>query len=231
MIPAADPGPRPSDLAMPERRRTLGQETTDRAASQAPLFSRYAGSLALGAGILLVVAQLVWWPFDQTENVATSQNPIFHAGSVVYLVGFCVLMFALIATHGWQAPEAGRLGSIGVSAAIVGTMLLAGDLWFECFAVPWLAEGPLPQVLDSKPSTILALGAISSYLLFAAGWLLFGIASLRARVYPVAISLAVAIGGVVGFKALLAPFGIPLGLAVTSLGLWILTATRRCPRT
>ena len=74
--------------------------------------------------------------------------------------------------------------------AIVGTMLLGGDLWFEAFAVPWLADGPDPQVLLSKPSTLFGLGAISSYLLFAVGWLLFGLAGLRARVVPVAISVA-----------------------------------------
>lgn len=76
-----------------------------------------------------------------------------------------------------------------------------------------------PQVLTSEPSTLLALGAISSYVLFAAGWTLFGIASLRARVFPVAISGLIVIGGVAGYSALLAPGGIPLGVALTALGL------------
>src|SRR5687767_14438547 len=95
-------------------------------------------------------------------NVATSQNNIFNAGSVLYLAGFCVLMFALIAVHGRQAHRAGRLGTFGFSAAVLGTMLFGGDLWFESFAVPWLAEGPLPEVLKSDPSMLFALGAIVS---------------------------------------------------------------------
>jgi hypothetical protein len=94
----------------------------------------------------------------QQGNVATSQNNIFNAGSVLYLAGFCVLMFALIAVHGRQAHRAGRLGTFGFSAAIIGTMMLGGDLWFESFAVPWLAEGPLPAVLQSTPSILFALG-------------------------------------------------------------------------
>ena len=101
-------------------------------------------------------------------------------------------------------------------------MLLAGDLWFEAFAVPWLAEGPEPQVLASEPSTLLAVGAIASYLLFAAGWVLFGLASLRARVFPIAISVLIVIGGIAGYSALLAPFGVPLGIAVASLGGWMM---------
>lgn len=50
-------------------------------------------------------------------------------------------MFALIAVYGLLARAAGRLGVAGFGLAIVGTMLLGDDLWFESFAVPWLAEG------------------------------------------------------------------------------------------
>ena len=132
----------------------------------------------------MVVSQAIWWPFDQQGNVATSQNNIFNAGSVIYLAGFCVLMFALIGVHGRQAHKAGRLSTFGFSAAVLGTMLLGGDLWFESFAVPWLAEGPFPEVLKSDPSILFALGAIASYWLFAIGWVSFGLVSLRARVFP-----------------------------------------------
>jgi hypothetical protein len=55
-------------------------------------------------------------------------------------------------------------------------MLLGGDLWFETFAVPWLAD-EAPASFDTDPTTLLAIGAIASYLSFAAGWLLTGIAS------------------------------------------------------
>src|SRR3954451_24079214 len=145
----------------------------------APLFARSAGPLAIAAGALLVVGQAIWWPFDQVRNIATSRNDLFNAGTVLYFAGFCVLVFALIGVHGLQASWAGRLGVFGFSAALVGMMVMAGDLWFESFAVPWLAEGPLPEVLHSDPSTLLALGAISSYFLFAFGWVAFGLVSLR----------------------------------------------------
>jgi hypothetical protein len=77
--------------------------------------------------------------------------------------------------------------------------------------------------VTSAPSTLFALGAICSYLLFAAGWALFGIASLRARVFPAVISVLIVFGGIAGFSALLAPYGIPLGVAVAVLGGWMLT--------
>ena len=190
--------------------------------------SRLAGPLALAAGVLIVVAQLVMLPFDPDDHVATSTDPVFQVGGVVYMVGFCVLMLALVGAYGWGLHKApGRLGLIAFVTAIVGTMLLAGDLWFETFAVPWLAD-EAPAVLDTDehpPSTLLAIGAVSSYLLFAAGWALFAIASYRARVFPTAICVAILIGGVIGFRALLSPTGIPLGLAVAWLGVWMMRTT------
>jgi hypothetical protein len=207
---------------------TGGAPRSDRhsVSHQAP-FSRYAGGSSLMAGSLFIVAQVMMWPFDQALNLATAQNVVFQSAKVVLLIGFCFLMFALIGIHGLQANRAGRLGAFAAGLAIVGTMMLAGDLWFETFAVEWLAGGPTPQVLTSTPSTLFALGAIASYLLFAAGWALFGVASLRARVFPAVISILIVFGGLAGFSALLAPYGIPLGVAVAALGGWILARARQ----
>ena len=55
----------------------------------------------------------------------------------------------------------------------------------------------------------------------AIGWALYGIASYRARVFPRALSVALVIGGLLAFNALLAPFGIALGLAVGAVGIWV----------
>jgi hypothetical protein len=191
--------------------------------SRAPL-SRIAGPTALAAGILMVVAELVMWPFDPSQHVATTTDPVFQIGGVVYLAGFCLLLVALPAAYAWQAHAAGSLGVVGVVAAIVGTFLLGGDLWFETFAVPWLADRA-PQSLDTTPTTLLALGALTSYATFALGWALFGLASLRARVFPAPVCVAIIVGGLVGYNALLAPFGALLGLAMASLGAWMIRAT------
>jgi hypothetical protein len=190
-------------------------------------FVRQAGWLSIAAGALFLIAQTVMWTFDQQGNLDTSQDPVFIAAKIIYLAGFIVLMFALIAVYGVQASMAGRLGVAAFALAIVGTMMLAGDLWFEAFAVPWWAAGPGAQGLTAQPSLIMALGALSSYFLFAAGWTLFGIASVRARMFPLPIAIAVIIGGIVGYKALLAPGGIPLGIALVLLGIWIVKTTAR----
>ena len=192
--------------------------------------SRIAGPMALTAGVLIVVAQLVMLPFDPDDHVATSTDPVFQTGGVIYLIGFIALMLALIGAYGWGLHKAGKLGVIAFVTAIVGTMMLGGDLWFETFAVPWLAD-EAPASLDTDPTTLLAIGAISSYLSFAVGWALFGFANFRARVFPTTICVAIVIGGVIGFQSLLSPFGIPLGLAVVWLGVWMLRTTTAASET
>lgn len=81
------------------------------------------------------------WTFDQGQNLETSRDAVFIAAKIILLASFIVVMFALIAVYGLLARAAGRLGVAGFGLAIVGTMLLGDDLWFESFAVPWLAEG------------------------------------------------------------------------------------------
>ncbi len=80
-------------------------------------------------------------------------------------------------------------------------MFLAGDLWFEAFAVPWLGD-VAPASLHLAGGMLL-YGAFTSYILFAAGWVLFGIASIRARVFPRPISVAIMVGGAIGFQGAL----------------------------
>ena len=187
--------------------------------------SRLAGPFALAAGVLMVGAQLVMLPFDPMDHAATSTATQFQLGGVLYLAGFVALMLFVVASHGWQERRSGRFGVVATIAALVGTMMLGGDLWFETFAVPWLGD-QAPAALETDPTTLLAIGAISSYFLFAIGWLLYGIASFRARVFPRAIAIAIAVGGVVAFNALIAPWAVPLGLAVAALGIWMIREQR-----
>jgi hypothetical protein len=183
--------------------------------------------MALIAGALVVLAQLLMLPFDPKDHVPTSQSPQFQFAGVIFMAGFCALMLFLVGLNSWIAPKAGRLGTVAVSVAVVGTMLLGGDLWFETFAVPSIADGPAAhRVLGADPSALLAFGAISSYLLFAVGWALVGIAGWRGRVFPRVIAAGVVIGGLIGFRALLAPTAIPLAVAVAVVGAWMVHTSK-----
>jgi hypothetical protein len=186
------------------------------------ILSRLAGPFALSAGVLIVGAQLVMLPFDPKDHVATTTAPAFQFGGAAYFAGFVMLMLFLVADHERLQERTGRLGIAATIAAVVGTMALGGDLWFETFAVPWLAD-EAPNAFDTDPTVVLGLGALSSYVLFAVGWMLYGVATMRAHA-PVAISVAIIISGAVGYQALLSPWAIPLGASVGALGVWLLRA-------
>jgi hypothetical protein len=193
---------------------------TDPGPDTAWTFTRLAGPFAVLAGVLMTVGQLLWMPFDAKDWENSSTDVVFQTGSVIYLLGFVALLLAAIGLASRQAGKAGRFGLIAACLAVVGTMVLGGDLWFEAFVVPWLASGSQSAVLDSDPSALLGLGALSSYALFAIGWCTFGIASYRSGVFPKALCVTLAVTGAIGFSALLAPFGLPLALTVGALGVW-----------
>ena len=186
-----------------------------------PPLARLAGPIALAAGTMMTVQQLVMFAIvDRSQIEITMAHPLFVPSAIAYVVAFCGLLIALVAVYTWQASRAGAFGVIGFVAALVGTLFLAGDAWFEAFAVPWLAD-VAPEALH-KPSGLLMIGAFTSYVLFAGGWVLFALASLRAHAFPAAISVVILLGGVVGFYALVPPFAVPLGLAIAWLGVWML---------
>lgn len=193
--------------------------------TQSPL-ARLAGPSALLAGILIIAAQLgMYVSFAGSDRLETLSNPIFLPSMVTYFIGFCVLLIALVAIYETEAHRAGVFGLIGFIAAMLGTTFLAGNHWFDTFAGPWIADAA-PQLLSGQiQHPVLTTAAFASYVVFAVGWVLFGIASLRAGVFPALISIAIVVGGVAGFLALSAPYGIPLGVAITMLGAWMIRST------
>jgi hypothetical protein len=156
-------------------------------------------------------------------------DPTFRVVNLAYAAAFSGLAIAACAAYDRQAREAGRFGLVALCAAIIGTVNLGANMWFEGFAVPWLA-GEVPQILTAEKTLFWQVGYYSSYLLFAIGWVLFGLASLRARVFPRLISLAIVAGGIIGFLAARPPYGVALGLALLSLGIWMVR-TRRAANT
>jgi hypothetical protein len=189
--------------------------------------SRYAGPIVLIVGAYLAVIHLVLeFVFIRFSDLAVMlADPTFRVVNLAYAAAFSGLAIAACAAYDRQAREAGMFGLVALCAAIIGTVNLGANMWFEGFAVPWLA-GEVPQILTAEKTLFWQVGYYSSYLLFAIGWVLFGLASLRARVFPRLISLAIVAGGIIGFLAARPPYGVALGLALLSLGIWMVRTRR-----
>jgi hypothetical protein len=160
---------------------------------------------------------------DVPNSAAMLGDPLFRVVNIAYAAAFPGLAIALTAAYDKPAREAGLFGLFAFGVAMLGTVALGADMWFEGFAAPWLAE-VVPEVLTAEKTTLWTAGYLSSFVLFAAGWVLFGLASLRARVFPSPISLIIVAGGLVGFKAAAPPYSAVLGIALAILGTWMVTA-------
>ena len=194
------------------------RDQPDLFAGTAPL-ARHAGTIAILTGGFFTLAQLLTFlTMNRADLAETLSGWPYRLSSVALLLGFAGLAIAAVALYERQAVKAGRIGAIGVCTALLGTIFLGGDYWFETFAVPWYAV-VLPDILTIPGEGWLAVGGTTSYVLFTLGWLLFGIASLRAKVYGRLPCIGVMLGAIVGFYAALPPYGAVLGVAILWTGI------------
>ena len=162
--------------------------------SESPL-STHAGPIAVIAGGLFAVAHLGQFVvMDRSNLLAMMLDPAFRLFSAAYAITFPLLLIALVALYWREAQEAGVFGAVAFCITVTGTVALAGDMWFEGFAMPWIA-GVTPETLSAdRTGSSLVKAWLVTVVLFALGWALFGIASWRARVFPVALSIALGRG-------------------------------------
>jgi hypothetical protein len=131
----------------------------------------------------------------------------FWAG--LSLLTFLLLALGLIGIYSHQLAAAGILGLAGFLVAFLGTVLSAGAAWTLFLIAPKVA--PLVPTFVEIPWFELA------FLLFALGWLLFGVATLRALVFPRAAAVLVIIGAVL-IAVPLPARALVLGIALAWLG-------------
>jgi hypothetical protein len=189
-------------------------------------FARLGGVAAILGGLALVL-------YNSVEVVLFSGAPLSalanRAGWVPFqmigVYGDAVIALGLIAIYWAQAERAGSLGLAGFAVSLAGAFGYAGASWAAAFVVPALAR-VAPTVLDG-PDPLIGAGLISTILVAAVGWILFGIATIRAGVFPRWTGILIIVANVIPF--VLQPLGIPtqigpiaLGVAMIGMGYQIL---------
>jgi hypothetical protein len=185
--------------------------------------ARAAGPIALVSGLVFAavdVARLVAADRSLDRIEMMRQTP-FQVTNALYWVVFIGLTLALVSVYFRLGGRAGGLGAVGFCFALVGTLDMAGNMWFDGFAAPWIAD-VAPGAILAGGSGMLAVGGLSSYVLFALGWMIFGIAGWRSRMFPAWLGVAFVVAGFLGYNAGLPPYGIPIGLVMAALGWWII---------
>jgi hypothetical protein len=181
---------------------------------------RWGGLAALLAGVLSLIADLLGLLQigRAIEWVTTGTYAIESLLRMIVLV--LLLPLGLVGLYARQSEAAGPLGLLGFVVAFAGTVLVAGFAWTNTFVAPVLATSA-PQLFNAGPPP----GRSLSFLIFAIGWLLFGAASLLARVYPPRAVISLIVGAVLAALAIfLVPFaGVVFNVAVAWLGFVLFT--------
>ena len=178
---------------------------------------RLAGLAAVLSGASSVIGDLLSLIVDleSAESAATAPYVIVF---LLYLLGAVLLLLGLVGLYTSQSEAAGVLGLLGFLVAFLGTALVSGALWFELFITPSLAT-EAPELAEAELGLA---GFILSFLSVIVGWILFGVATLRARVYPRPAAVLLIVGAMVSFVPI--PLsGVFLSVAVAWFGLMLFT--------
>ena len=104
-------------------RRNLLQTTT---------LARYGAPIAIVAGALMIITRLVilfTTPAEIGPLTAYVLTATHAVTSVVSIVGFALLVIALVVLYEREARSAGAFGALAFGAAVLGTMFMTGDWW------------------------------------------------------------------------------------------------------
>jgi hypothetical protein len=184
----------------------------------ATLFSRRAAGLSC----IIASALVLLYQFAQIILVLSVSESLFNATQSIRfglaLIAMYVLLLALTALYWMEANVVGGLGLVGYLIAFLGTLMVAGDWWYETFITPML-RSRLPGIFGEAQPTLVLIGAFVTSAAFAVGWLIFGFSSYRAGILPRGASILMMLGGLAGAPALIVGSQIPLAVAVGWIGL------------
>jgi hypothetical protein len=174
---------------------------------------RRSGLLAVGAGAYVVVL-----PFVHPSDDVGVQSAAWVPVHLLYFAALAVVLLVLVGILARQLQRARRLGVAGFLVAFVGTALMLLEGREHLFS---------PDFGVGTPLGLWEL--ISASLVFSVGYVLLGIAIVRAGVLPRGSGILLAVGGpIVAFSP---PIGIlvvlvvghalfGLGLAWSGYALW-----------
>ena len=152
-------------------------------------FVRAGAWAAIASGAAMVVSLLMEWlvvPYERLGQIEAYFTSAYLVSSGLRLLSIVLLLWGLIGIYGPQSRAAGTFGLWAFVVAFFGTALSAGNTWAEVFVWPTLAQ-VAPDMMSgsvTEASWYLSAGLTLSFPLFGIGMILFGVATIRAHVYP-----------------------------------------------
>ncbi len=166
----------------------LARETARPALDRLSAFIAAGAWAAIVGGAAMVISFLLEWlvvPYERLGVAAADLTASYLTASSLRLLSTVLFLWALLALYNRQSIAAGAFGLWGFIVAFFGTALLVGNVWAEVFVYPTLARVAATVFTgQSAEASSLIIGKNLSAYLFAIGIVLFGLATLKAGVYP-----------------------------------------------
>jgi hypothetical protein len=175
--------------------------------------SRFSGLVALVGFALVFVMETIFF-FALPEDVAPSvqaRSTAFFVIELLYIIALLVAFLGFVGLYARQAEQVGVLGLIGFVMSFFGFVSFFAVEWERTFILPILAQ-VVPSLIDNpdpNPNLTQTFDAAQTigFLLLFVGWLLFGVATLRAAVLPRGAAVLLMLGGVLAAFWAVDPFG------------------------
>ncbi|HEX2911626.1 MAG TPA: hypothetical protein VH186_12520 [Chloroflexia bacterium] len=199
---------------------------------------RWSGA-ALASGGLSFVLFLLLHPYNELAGAHASHMATWVPAHSFHFLGALLTLFGLVGLYIRQLRESGWLGLAGFVVSFCGMTMFAGTGLITAYIWPVIAKADPSFVEPDGPmfKDPLAIGVIdSTYAVMVVGFLLFGVAIYRARIFPRGGAILTMLG-VILFSAPVEPVGpapwivriagacvFGAGLIWLGLALWLNTA-------
>jgi hypothetical protein len=174
---------------------------------------RWSGLISILAGVLYALGALL---HPVGEDLASVIHPNWIPSHFVYWISAVLMQLGLVGLYARQVDKAGRLGLVGFVLAFIGTALVGAILFLATAAIPLIAAGA-PAIFDqamAAPAFIVVMLVVG----FGFGYVLFGIATMRAGVLPRWAGLLLIIGVLLFMLSEAAPLERTLSHVVVTVG-------------
>lgn len=180
------------------------------------------GALSLILGAALVTFANLLAPQGGVREAVSSAG--YYPASIVNLVGGLILMAAWPVAYLYQRRESGRSGFVGfVMVSVFGMALTVGFPTILLLIYPWLANLDITNhTLNTGPTIFNFFFAFSSGLV-SLGGIVFGIATIRAKVFSRQLGIGFIVLSVA--SAILGFLSLPGGGGIHMSWWWATTGT------
>ncbi len=169
---------------------------------------RWSGLVGLLAGGLTVLF-----------NLALIAGIVSPAVDNPRVMGTILLtIFALIGFYAYQHARAGLLGLLGFVITVMALVVNVSFRYVAIFVVPVL-QAQYPDALKAVSQGPITVFISVIFLLFVVGYVLFGIATLRADMLPRWTAWLLIVGPVVNYLGMMIPLASPLGSVLIGVGI------------